>query len=218
MSELWGHMSKMLPLPMVLTHSESGCISSGQGDNSLLVKSAAMGPNSTSKPTPHCYTFLWGHRREEEKHFTSSAYSLRDCSFVSADGWHKDKNGPLRSEQNYYIQTAQITSAVSLGQESCILWLRGSLHAHLSSPNFCHSWGNVLINESFTKGWVCHQSNALFVWMRSWMVCLTTFTKRCSPVLSIFPSNKDALPNVLPQISQAKTSTLPQGKNQHSND
>lgn len=41
-------MSKMLPLPVALTHSESGCISSDQGDNLLLVKSAAMGLNSTS--------------------------------------------------------------------------------------------------------------------------------------------------------------------------
>lgn len=150
----------------------------------------------------------------------SLAYSLCDCPLLSADGYHKDKKGPLGSEQNPIFKLhSKHKLPLSILQQYHLG--RGSLHVHLSSPNFCHSSGNALINMSFTKGWVCHQSNALFVWMRSWMVCLATFAKRCSPAFPIFLSNKeDALPNVLPLRSQRqKLSTLPQEKKkQNSND
>lgn len=104
-SKLWGHTSKMLPLPVALTHPESGYISSGQGDNLLFVKSAAMGQNSTSNTSSSLLQHLktsYQATGEKKKSTlpTSSAYSLGDCPLVSADGHHKDKNGPLGSEQN----------------------------------------------------------------------------------------------------------------------
>lgn len=95
----------MLPLPVALTHLEPGCISSGQGDNLLFVKSAAMGLNSTSNTSPRLLQHLktsyqaTGEKKETTLP-TSSAYSLHDCPLVSADGYHKDTNGPLGSEQN----------------------------------------------------------------------------------------------------------------------
>ena len=42
-----------------------------------------------------------GHRREKKSTLhISSAYSSHDCPLVSADGYPKDKNGPLDPEQN----------------------------------------------------------------------------------------------------------------------
>lgn len=97
-------MSKMLPLPVALTPSEFGCISSGQGDPLLFVKSAAMGLNSTSNTSSslsqHLKTFYQATGEKKSILPTSSAYFLCDCPLGSADGYHKDKNGPLDSEQN----------------------------------------------------------------------------------------------------------------------
>lgn len=104
-SKLWGHTSKMLPLPLAVTHSEYGSVSSGQGNNLLFVKSSVMGQNSTSNTRSSFLQHLTASYQatgEKKKSTlpTSSAYSLRDCPLVSVHGHHKDKNGPFGSEQN----------------------------------------------------------------------------------------------------------------------
>lgn len=140
---------------------------------------------------------------------TAHLCQLMDTIKIKMDHWIQNKT--LYSNDT---ATSEHTSAISLRQRSHILWLGGSLWLHFSSPDFCQSWGNILINMSFTKGWVCRRSHALYHWIRSWIACLTIFAKRCFPVLPVFLSNKeDALPNVLPLRSQRqKPSTLPQEK------
>lgn len=67
-SKLWGRMSKMLPV--ALTHLESDCVPSGQGDNLLFVKSAGMEQHKQHQllTVTAFKNFLSGHRREEEKY------------------------------------------------------------------------------------------------------------------------------------------------------
>lgn len=145
--------------------------------------------------------------------YISSAYFPHDCLLLSADVYREDKNGPLSPEQNPPFKLCNyfwpdFSGITQEGKPHFVirrLWLR-------FSSDFCHGWGNILINMSFSKSSVSHPTHALCSWICSQMACLTIFVKRCFLVLPVFLSNKeDALPNILPLRSQKqKTSTLPQ--------
>lgn len=103
MSELWGPMSKMLQLPVVLTHSVSGCISSGQGDNLLFVKSGVTGPNCTSNTSSSLLQHLkpsyqaTGGKKKSTVHpqhilsVTAHLCQLMDAIKIKMDHWVHNK-------------------------------------------------------------------------------------------------------------------------------
>lgn len=63
--------------------------------------------------------FISGHEREKKCTLhISLEYSPHDCPLVSADGYHKDKNGPLDPEQTPLFKLHSYLWAISLGQGS----------------------------------------------------------------------------------------------------
>lgn len=96
-------MSKMLQLPVVLTHSVSGCISSGQGDNLLFVKSGVTGPNCTSNTSSSLLQHLkpsyeaTGGKKKSTLHpqhilsMTAHLCQLMDAIKIKMDHWVHNK-------------------------------------------------------------------------------------------------------------------------------
>lgn len=83
-------------------HSESGCVSSGQGENLLFVRSAGTEQYKQHQllTVTAFKNFLSGQRREEKKHFTYilSIFLSVTAHLCQADGYYQNKNGPLGSE------------------------------------------------------------------------------------------------------------------------